>query len=171
MPYIIWVACYKRTAVRAPTEKLSVSWQFFDICGVISYGNGWKKDVVNQRFEFGEAAHWPCGMVRHCQPFETFSPPPFETFSPPCSLSLGRQHTDHVVWSVTVNLLRPFLLHAVSVLVGMWASGRNPGSCWDQRAPCLPPNSSAPLTWQGGKNGLPFPASPLAVTSSKTVNN
>ena len=32
-------------------EKLSVNWQYFETCGVISYGSGWRKDIVNQRLE------------------------------------------------------------------------------------------------------------------------
>ena len=34
-------------------EKLFVSWQFLETYGVINYGSGWRKDVVNQRLEFG----------------------------------------------------------------------------------------------------------------------
>ena len=29
------------------SEELSVGWQFSKICGLISRGSGWKKDVVN----------------------------------------------------------------------------------------------------------------------------
>ena len=38
---------------------MSVSWQFFETYGVISYGNGWSKDVVNQCLEFGTRQHSP----------------------------------------------------------------------------------------------------------------
>ena len=34
-------------------EKLFVNWQFFETYGVINYGSGWRKDVVNERLEFG----------------------------------------------------------------------------------------------------------------------
>ena len=34
-------------------EKLPVRGQFSETCGVISYGSGWRKDVVNQCLEFG----------------------------------------------------------------------------------------------------------------------
>ena len=33
-------------------QKLFVSLQFFKTHGVISYGSGWKKDVVNQCLQF-----------------------------------------------------------------------------------------------------------------------
>ena len=32
-------------------EKLSVSCQFFQTCGIINYGSGWREDVVNQCLE------------------------------------------------------------------------------------------------------------------------
>ena len=32
-------------------EKLSVSCQFFQTCGVINYGSGWRKDAVNRCLE------------------------------------------------------------------------------------------------------------------------
>ena len=34
-------------------KKLLVSWQFSGPYGVTKYGSGWRKDVVNQRLEFG----------------------------------------------------------------------------------------------------------------------
>ena len=34
------------------TEKLFVSWQFFETYGIINYGSGWRRDVVNQCLEF-----------------------------------------------------------------------------------------------------------------------
>ena len=36
-------------------EILSVSRQFFETYGVISYGSGWRKDVVNQCLEFASS--------------------------------------------------------------------------------------------------------------------
>ena len=33
-----------------------VSWQFFETYGIISYGSGWRKDVVNQCLEFEQPA-------------------------------------------------------------------------------------------------------------------
>ena len=49
MSDIIWVVCYKPTAIWASVEK-----QFFETYGVINYGSGWRKDVVNQCLEFGD---------------------------------------------------------------------------------------------------------------------
>ena len=57
------VGAYKRNAwynlicllqtyyLLSANEKLSVSWQFSETCGVISYSNGWRKGVVNQCLE------------------------------------------------------------------------------------------------------------------------
>ena len=56
---IIWVVCNKLTTVWAPTKKLLVSWQFSGTYGVTKYGNGWRKDVVNQCLEFGSDPNSP----------------------------------------------------------------------------------------------------------------
>ena len=58
---VVWVVCYKPTAMWPPIKKKmkSFSWQFFETYGVISYGNGWRKDVVNQCLEFGTRQHSP----------------------------------------------------------------------------------------------------------------
>ena len=40
-------------------EKLSVSWQFFETCGVISYGSSWRKDVKGSLLKsWGESDNW-----------------------------------------------------------------------------------------------------------------
>ena len=41
-------------------KKLLVSWQFSGTYGVIKYGSGWRKDIVNQCLEFGL---WRVGVV------------------------------------------------------------------------------------------------------------
>ena len=45
----IWTIC-------APTTVF-VSWQFSETYGIINYGSGWRKDVVNQHLEFESSAH------------------------------------------------------------------------------------------------------------------
>ena len=45
-PDIIWMVSYTLCHL-STKEKLSVSWQFFETHGVISYGGGWRMDVVN----------------------------------------------------------------------------------------------------------------------------
>ena len=46
--------CLLQTCCHLSTnQKLSVSWQFFDTYGVINYGRGWRRDVVNQCLELG----------------------------------------------------------------------------------------------------------------------
>ena len=45
---IIWVACNKRTTVWTPIKH----WQFSGPYGVTKYGSGWRKEVVNQFWEF-----------------------------------------------------------------------------------------------------------------------
>ena len=42
-------------------EKLSVSWQVVETCGVKNYGSGWRKDVVKQYLEFN---------MHHCKIYE-----------------------------------------------------------------------------------------------------
>ena len=48
------MSCLLQTCCRLNiTEKLFVSRQFFETYGVVSYGSGWRKDVVNLCLEFG----------------------------------------------------------------------------------------------------------------------
>ena len=47
------------------TQKLLISWQFSGPYGVTKYGSGWRKDVVNQRLEFGTE---PLSAFRHLPP-------------------------------------------------------------------------------------------------------
>ena len=42
---------YKLTAVQASSKNCSLA-EFFETYGVISYGRGWRKDVVNQCLEY-----------------------------------------------------------------------------------------------------------------------
>ena len=48
---IIWVVCYKHTAIWAPVQNCPLADSFFETRGVVSYGGGWRKDVVNQCLE------------------------------------------------------------------------------------------------------------------------
>ena len=48
-------------------EKLFVSWEFSETCGVINYGSGWRKNVVNKCLEFGYP-HTPSIAFRHLPP-------------------------------------------------------------------------------------------------------
>ena len=46
-------SCLEQTYYCLSTnKKLLVSWQFSGPYGVIKYGSGWKKDVLNQCLEF-----------------------------------------------------------------------------------------------------------------------
>ena len=52
-PNVIWVS--SQTYCRlSHKEKLFVSWQSSPTCGVLNYGSGWRKDVVNQCLEFDQ---------------------------------------------------------------------------------------------------------------------
>ena len=51
---VMWV-CVVLLRIWAPRENcllLSISWQFFKTCGVINYGSGWRKDVIDHCLEF-----------------------------------------------------------------------------------------------------------------------
>ena len=59
-PNIIRVACYKLTAILAPTAKTVIR-QLIETYGVIIYGSGWRKAVVNQCLEFVLRGHSTVG--------------------------------------------------------------------------------------------------------------
>ena len=76
-PCFIWVVCNKLNTVSAHTHthththtKMLVSWQFSGPYGVTKYGNGWRKDVVNQCLSQAchkpTAASWMFGMRGAC---------------------------------------------------------------------------------------------------------
>ena len=51
----VWynLSCLEQTYYCLSTnKKLLVSWQFSGPYGVIKYGSGWRKDVLNQCLEF-----------------------------------------------------------------------------------------------------------------------
>ena len=49
---MLCVLCYCVPEHQGKTLLLSISWQFFKTCGVISYGGGWREDVIDHCLEF-----------------------------------------------------------------------------------------------------------------------